>query len=66
MTGGVELFIAVAGRPGVGLIVDGLYDVNTDGWLTAAGRTDSMDPNDAGHQAMAAKLAPIVAAALNS
>jgi lysophospholipase L1-like esterase len=38
--------------------------VDTTGWLPANGLSDSVHPNDAGHQAIAAKLAPIVSAAL--
>ena len=40
--------------------------VDTTGWLTAEGRTDSVHPNDAGHQAITALLAPIVAARLKA
>jgi lysophospholipase L1-like esterase len=39
--------------------------VDTTGWLTAEGRTDSVHPNDAGHQAIADRLTPIVAQALH-
>jgi lysophospholipase L1-like esterase len=35
--------------------------VDTTGWLTAEGRTDSVHPNDLGHQTIAGLLAPIVA-----
>lgn len=39
--------------------------VPTTGWLPSGGLSDSVHPNDTGHAAIAAKLAPIVAAALN-
>lgn len=38
-----------------------VFYVDTTGWLTADGRTDSVHPNDSGHQAITALLAPIVA-----
>ncbi|MFD0819388.1 GDSL-type esterase/lipase family protein, partial [Micromonospora zhanjiangensis] len=38
--------------------------VDTTGWLPADGLSDSVHPNDAGHRAIAAKLAPVVAAKL--
>jgi lysophospholipase L1-like esterase len=40
--------------------------VNTEGWLTAAQMSDSVHPNDAGHQAVANRLAPIISARLGS
>jgi lysophospholipase L1-like esterase len=40
--------------------------VDTTGWLPADGLSDSVHPNDAGHQAIAAKLAPIIAAKIGS
>lgn len=36
------------------------FFVPTDGWVPAGGLSDSVHPNDAGHQAIAAKLAPII------
>jgi lysophospholipase L1-like esterase len=39
--------------------------VNTVGWLPAEGRTDSVHPNDLGHQLIADQLTPIIAAALD-
>jgi lysophospholipase L1-like esterase len=36
--------------------------VPTDGWIPSGGLTDSVHPNDAGHVAIAARLAPVVAA----
>jgi lysophospholipase L1-like esterase len=36
--------------------------VDTTGWLPANGLSDSVHPNDIGHQAIAARLAPILAA----
>ncbi|WP_426512831.1 cellulose binding domain-containing protein [Dactylosporangium sp. McL0621] len=41
-----------------------VYYVNTEGWLPSDGLSDSVHPNDKGHQAITAKLAPIVAARL--
>jgi len=42
-----------------------VYYVNTEGWLTAAQfSTDGVHPNDAGHRAVTARLAPIVSAHL--
>ncbi len=38
------------------------YFVNTEGWIPSGGLTDSVHPNDAGHQAIAARLAPVIAA----
>ncbi|QFY13390.1 hypothetical protein GBF35_48620 [Nonomuraea phyllanthi] len=43
-----------------------VFFVDTDGWVPADGLSDSVHPNDAGHRAIAAKLAPIVAAHLPS
>lgn len=42
------------------------FFVPTDGWLPAGGLSDNVHPNDAGHRAVAARLAPIVAARLTS
>jgi lysophospholipase L1-like esterase len=42
------------------------FYVNTEGWLPSDGLSDSVHPNDKGHQAITAKLAPIVAARLGS
>jgi lysophospholipase L1-like esterase len=36
------------------------FFVPTDGWVPAGGLSDSVHPNDVGHQAIAAKLAPII------
>ncbi|WP_220499444.1 cellulose binding domain-containing protein [Microbispora sp. H10949] len=41
-----------------------VFFVATDGWVPSDGLSDSVHPNDAGHRAIAAKLAPIVAAHL--
>ncbi|MEU4834728.1 GDSL-type esterase/lipase family protein [Streptosporangium sp. NPDC023615] len=41
-----------------------VFFVDTDGWVPANGLTDAVHPNDAGHRAIAARLAPIVAAHL--
>jgi lysophospholipase L1-like esterase len=38
------------------------FYVPTDGWIPSGGLSDSVHPNDAGHAAIAARLAPIVAA----
>jgi lysophospholipase L1-like esterase len=40
--------------------------VDTTGWITSSLLSDSVHPNDAGHRAIAAKLAPILAAKLTS
>ncbi|GAA3340508.1 hypothetical protein GCM10020358_28380 [Amorphoplanes nipponensis] len=40
------------------------FFVPTDGWIPAGGLSDSVHPNDAGHRAIAARLAPIVAGKL--
>ncbi|WFE57498.1 cellulose binding domain-containing protein [Micromonospora sp. WMMD712] len=41
-----------------------VFYVDTTGWLPADGLSDSVHPNDAGHRAIAARLAPVVAAKL--
>jgi lysophospholipase L1-like esterase len=41
-----------------------VFFVGTDGWVPPNGLSDSVHPNDIGHRAIAAKLAPIVAAHL--
>ncbi len=41
-----------------------IFYVNTEGWLPSDGLSDSVHPNDKGHQAITARLAPIVAARL--
>ncbi|MEU7887243.1 cellulose binding domain-containing protein [Microbispora bryophytorum] len=41
-----------------------VYYVNTEGWLTSAQLSDSVHPNDAGHQAIADRLTPIISAKL--
>ncbi|MEU4536528.1 GDSL-type esterase/lipase family protein [Streptosporangium sp. NPDC023825] len=41
-----------------------VFFVDTDGWVPANGLTDAVHPNDIGHRAIAARLAPIVAAHL--
>ncbi|MFF0307554.1 cellulose binding domain-containing protein [Streptosporangium sp. NPDC004379] len=38
-----------------------VFFVDTDGWVPPDGLSDSVHPNDAGHRAIAAALAPIVA-----
>jgi lysophospholipase L1-like esterase len=38
-----------------------VFFVNTEGWIPADGLSDSVHPNDKGHQAIAARLAPIIA-----
>jgi lysophospholipase L1-like esterase len=38
------------------------FFVDTDGWVAADQLSDSVHPNDAGHRAIAARLAPIIAA----
>ncbi|HEX8343681.1 MAG TPA: cellulose binding domain-containing protein [Actinoplanes sp.] len=43
-----------------------VYYVDTTGWLPSNGLSDSVHPNDVGHRAIAAKLAPIVGARMNS
>ena len=55
-----ETQAAVTARNGMG-DRDTVY-VNTEGWLPSDGLSDSVHPNDKGHQAIAARLAPIVAA----
>jgi cellulase/cellobiase CelA1 len=42
------------------------YYVDTTGWLPSNGLSDSVHPNDVGHAAIAAKLAPIVKARLGT
>ncbi|WP_440088904.1 GDSL-type esterase/lipase family protein [Streptosporangium sp. LJ11] len=41
-----------------------VFFVDTGGWVPANGLTDAVHPNDIGHRAIAARLAPIVAAHL--
>ncbi|MGC5014194.1 GDSL-type esterase/lipase family protein [Streptosporangium sp. DT93] len=41
-----------------------VFFVDTDGWVPADGLSDAVHPNDVGHRAIAARLAPIVAAHL--
>ncbi|MEV1239848.1 GDSL-type esterase/lipase family protein [Nonomuraea sp. NPDC049750] len=41
-----------------------VFFINTDGWVPQDGLSDAVHPNDLGHRAIAAKLAPIVAAHL--
>lgn len=41
------------------------FFVDTDGWVAADQLSDSVHPNDAGHRAIAARLAPIIAAQLH-
>lgn len=36
------------------------FFVPTDGWIPSGGLSDNVHPNDVGHQAIAAKLAPII------
>ncbi|MEU8374687.1 cellulose binding domain-containing protein [Micromonospora sp. NPDC048894] len=43
-----------------------VFYVDTTGWLPADGLSDSVHPNDAGHRAITARLAPIVAAKLTT
>ena len=40
--------------------------VDTTGWLPSTGLSDSVHPNDSGHVAIAAKLAPLVQAAFSA
>jgi lysophospholipase L1-like esterase len=42
------------------------YYVPTTGWIPSGGLSDSVHPNDAGHVAIAAKLAPIIAAKIGA
>jgi lysophospholipase L1-like esterase len=44
-----------AGDPGV-------FYIDTTGWLPSDGLSDSVHPNDKGHQAITDKLAPIISA----
>jgi lysophospholipase L1-like esterase len=41
-----------------------VFYVDTTGWLPAGGLSDSVHPNDAGHQAVTDRLAPIISARL--
>jgi lysophospholipase L1-like esterase len=43
-----------------------VHYVDTTGWLPASGLSDSVHPNDAGHRAIADRLAPVLAAHLGS
>jgi lysophospholipase L1-like esterase len=43
-----------------------VYYVDTTGWITSSLLNDSVHPNDAGHQAIAAKLAPIISAKIGT
>ncbi|MEU1604437.1 cellulose binding domain-containing protein [Micromonospora matsumotoense] len=43
-----------------------VFYVDTTGWLPADGLSDSVHPNDVGHRAITARLAPIVAAKLTT
>ncbi|MFY1615654.1 cellulose binding domain-containing protein [Micromonospora sp. WMMD736] len=43
-----------------------VYYVDTTGWLPSGGLSDSVHPNDAGHQAITDRLAPILSARLNT
>ncbi|MEU7588139.1 RICIN domain-containing protein [Micromonospora sp. NPDC049230] len=43
-----------------------VYFVDTTGWLTPDGLTDAVHPNDLGHQMIADRLTPIVAARLGT
>ena len=43
-----------------------VYYVDTTGWITSSLLSDSVHPNDAGHRAVAARLAPIIAAKLGT
>ncbi|WP_228543286.1 cellulose binding domain-containing protein [Micromonospora sp. S-DT3-3-22] len=43
-----------------------VFYVDTTGWLPADGLSDSVHPNDAGHRAITARLAPVVAAKLST
>jgi lysophospholipase L1-like esterase len=40
--------------------------VPTTGWIPSGGLSDSVHPNDAGHVAIAARLAPIIAARIGA
>ncbi|MET8152004.1 GDSL-type esterase/lipase family protein [Actinoplanes sp. NPDC049668] len=42
----------------------GVFYVDTTGWLPADGLSDSVHPNDKGHQAVADRLAPVLSASL--
>ncbi|MEU8083213.1 cellulose binding domain-containing protein [Micromonospora sp. NPDC049101] len=43
-----------------------VFYVDTTGWLPSGGLSDSVHPNDAGHQAITDRLAPVLSAALNT
>jgi len=43
-----------------------VYFVDTTGWLPSDGLSDSVHPNDKGHQAIATRLAPIVSARIGT
>ncbi|MGC4772821.1 cellulose binding domain-containing protein [Micromonospora sp. DT44] len=43
-----------------------VFYVDTTGWLPSDGLSDSVHPNDAGHQAITDRLAPILSARLNT
>ncbi|CCH17979.1 Esterase with cellulose binding domain [Micromonospora lupini str. Lupac 08] len=43
-----------------------VFYVDTTGWLPSGGLSDSVHPNDAGHQAITDRLAPLVSAALTT
>ncbi|MFY1681013.1 cellulose binding domain-containing protein [Micromonospora sp. WMMD730] len=43
-----------------------VFYVDTTGWLPADGLSDSVHPNDAGHRAITARLAPVIAAKLTT
>ena len=59
---GAETEAAVRARNAAG-DADVFY-VDTTGWLPSGGLSDSVHPNDAGHQAITDRLAPILSAAL--
>lgn len=42
------------------------FFVPTDGWVPSGGLSDSVHPNDTGHQAIATKLAPIISEKLSA
>ncbi|MEU4472625.1 cellulose binding domain-containing protein [Micromonospora sp. NPDC023888] len=43
-----------------------VFYVDTTGWLPSGGLSDSVHPNDAGHQAITERLAPLLSAALTT
>ncbi|MFG2051685.1 cellulose binding domain-containing protein [Micromonospora sp. NPDC048935] len=43
-----------------------VFYVDTTGWLPSGGLSDSVHPNDAGHQAITDRLAPVLSAALTT